>query len=476
MKQSIKQRQLQTEVDEDQDYFDNLIKIRRDKYEPNPTGTRVHLSVNRTRIMRGGLGSGKSRCGTEHINHLALSYPRSTHLIGRKDLTSLKETTQKEFLEKVVDSAMVDQFHVNDNKLFYKNGSQILFRELKEPDKVKSLEITSYMIDEADENPTPEIWEKLDDRLRQKVWVDGELVTPPYAGLLVFNPVDENHWLYSLAIRTDINLEDFRFDTYENRKNLPDGYIQNLLKKLPAWEVDRLVHGHWGRTVNGRPVYHDFKRERNVRPVRVMEHLPLLVGWDFGYNHPALVFCQLDPATSRLFVIREYLGKEQRLQDTPEKEGVVTAYRRILNELVGGTQWPIFHFGDPHGNDQKDVGESSIEYLRIHHGIHVASRREKIRTGMEEIQHRIGTLARLNTKGEDITQLPLLVVDPSCRILITAFEGGYHRNEDGEPVKDGFYDHLSDAVRYVVANTMTEALRKRYRKTNYKSRNPFTGY
>jgi hypothetical protein len=480
---SVKHRRISSEVDEEQDYFDNLIRVERKKYTPGPTGNRLHMSLARTKIVRGGLGSGKSRAACEHVNNLALVYPKSTHVIGRKDMTSLKETTQKEFLEKVVDSATIEAYNVNDNKLTYKNGSEVLFRETKEPDKFKSLELTSYLIDEADENQTPEMWEKLDERLRQK-WETGvfrddgtpEYFYPPYSGMLVFNPVNEEHWLYGLAQRKDIDIEDFKFTTYENEKNLPPDYIPNLLKKLAPWEVERLVHGAWGRVVRGNPVYHGFRRESHVREIKALGHLPLLVGWDFGYNHPALSFCQLDAVTGRLFILREHIGTNESLQDGPDKPGTVTQYRKIMRDLIGDTYWPVFHYGDPHGNDKKDVGESSIEYLRNHHNIHVLTKRELIRTGRDEIQHKITTRAPVNPAMAEMGLLPLLVVDYSCKNLILGFEGGYHRDPEGKPVKDGLYDHGQDTLRYVVTNTMGAHLKTRYRDNRYKPRNKITGY
>lgn len=472
--QSVKQRSIKTGADEDQDFFDSLIRISRQDYVPGPTGTKAHLSLARTKICRGGLGSGKSRFGTEHVNNLALRYPGSTHFIGRKDLTSLKETTQREFLEKVVDRATIDSFHVNDNKLFYKNGSQVLFRETKEPDKVKSLELTSYMLDESDENESPEIWEKLDDRLRQKIWVNGQWTIPPYTGLLVFNPTDERHWLYQLSIRKDIDVEDFRFSTYENLQNLPPDYIPNLLKKLPAWDVERLVHGNWGKTIRGNPVYHGFNRGNNVRVLKLDYRLPLLVGWDFGYGHPAITWAQMDHSTGRVFILREFLGSSMKLDD------VVENYKNTTNELIGATHYPIFHYGDPHGADEKDVGLSSIEHLRIHHGIHVIHRRERIKTGMEEIQHKITSRAPTRPVVKDDPEPnpieSLFLVDVSCKHTIAAYEGGYHRDEDGVPVKDGFYDHLPDTQRYIVVNTMNRGLELKHRTRKYHPSNKFTGY
>lgn len=46
-----------------------------------------------------------------------------------------------------------------------------------------------------------------------------------------------------------------------------------------------------------------------------------------------------------------------------------------------------------------------------------------------------------------------LLVDPSCRVLVDGLAGGYHLKEDGvTPRKDGYFDHLVDALRYGIYN------------------------
>jgi hypothetical protein len=469
-------------ADED-DGFDGLIQVDTSDYKPGPTGTRMHASLARTKVVRGGLGSGKTRAATEHINALCLQYPGSLHFIGRKDITSLKTTTQKEFLEKVVTRETIESFNVTENTLYYKNGSQVIFREAKDPQKVKSLELTSYMLDEADENRDDEIYQRLDERLRQKIKINGKLVTPPYSGFLVFNPIDEDHWLFPLAHRgrnadakseihsapyqNELDLEDFRFSTKENIHNLPPGYIENLISRLPLWEIDRLVEGHWGKNVKGKPVIHGFAETTHVMPISVLGHLPLLVGWDFGYGHPAISIAQLDHETNRYFKLREFLGKDIYL---PE---VVERFKELVKGLVG-PDYPVFHYGDPHGADKKDVGPSSIEYLRLHHGIFVNHQRSRIKTGLEEIQHRVITNKPLS--AEDEREVPLFLVDPSCRISIRAYLGGYHRDREGKPVKDDFFDHLPDTDRYIIVNNMNPGLKANRRKPKRIIKNRFTGY
>jgi hypothetical protein len=461
---------------EEQEHFENLIRVDKTAYKPGPKQAEIHASVERVKLVRGGLGGGKSRLAGEHVNMLALTYPKSRHLIGRRDMPSLKKTTQHEFLEKVVSSETIDAFNVNDNVLYYKNRSEVHFVQTKTPEDFKSFEGVSAFIDEADENDDiDKLHTNLNPRLRQMIDMDGARVEPPFALFYVFNPCDDQHGLYRLAYSRDPDVKDFRLTTYDNKHNLPDSYIPMLLKQLPAWDIPRLVHGHYGRQIKGQPVYHAFSPETHVRALQVNPMWPLLRGWDFGFNHPACCFMQMDPITGRILVLRELVGNQQYLSQFVED------VKRLTVQLVGSGH-PVMDYGDPHGADKKDNAESSIEYLRIKHSIHVNYRREKIKTGMDEIQHKILTKCPYDPEGQtdkDSPELPLWLVDPSCAITIAAYRGGYHRDPaDGSPVKDGFYDHICDTHRYVVVHNMNLHLARarQTQKRFYVPRSPVTGY
>jgi hypothetical protein len=364
---------------------------------------------------------------------------------------------------------------VNENKLYYKNGSTVLFRDTKDPDSFKSYEISWFLIDEADENASSDLWFKLDQRLRQKIYVNGEWIQPPFCGMLVFNPTDEFHWLYELANRTDVDVEDFRFSTLENEQNLPDSYIPNLIRSLPPYDIPRLVHGHWGRQVKGKPVIHGFT-QRHVRHLTVLEHLPLLRGWDFGFNHPCVKIAQFDPLTERYFVLREFLGHQQYL-NAPQKDklSVIDEVRRMTASLVG-PGYPIRDFCDPHGADKKDNAQSSVDTLRTEFHIHCIYQRQRIKKGVEILQQKVISDGPLSV-DEPEKIAPLMLVDPSCTATIGAYSGGYHRGEDGEPVKDDYFDHPVDVDRYIVVNNETASLANRHKQRKpYVPRNRVTGY
>jgi hypothetical protein len=54
---------------------------------------------------------------------------------------------------------------------------------------------------------------------------------------------------------------------------------------------------------------------------------------------------------------------------------------------------------------------------------------------------------------------PAVLVDSTARVLIDGLAGGYHLKEDGvTPRKDGYFDHLVDALRYGVFNVYGVAM------------------
>jgi len=110
----------------------------------------------------------------------------------------------------------------------------------------------------------------------------------------------------------------------------------------------------------------------------------------------------------------------------------------------------LVHNCDPAGHQKSDKAEfTSIEVLRDL-GIYPNSKPSAIDEGLEILRQR---MVRRNDG------LYGMIVSPKCKILIDGFKGGYRypEHKDGmpekeQPLKDGFYDHLQDCVRYIAVN------------------------
>lgn len=423
--------------------------------------------------------SGKSRTMVEHLNQMCLTYPGGNVVLARKDLGDLKKTAQAEYLSKAVVPETIERFNVNDNTLYYKNGSKCFFMECKTPSNFKSLELIAYGVEEADENEEgvgkDRLMTMLDGRLRQRISIDGRNVPVPYCGIWTYNPTTDDHWLAKLEDKPEYAMEVFRSSTYDNQQNLPPDYIPNLIATLAPWEIQSLVFGNRAKSPKGKPVLHGFTLEENVRQLKIFPHLPLIRGWDFGFNHPCISLSQYDPEFKRLIKHRELLGNKEQLQFFAPKA-------IALSRALVGPGFTIFDTCDPHGKDQRDVGDSSVEYLRIHHQVHCNTKRQQIKTGLDEMQELIITRAPFRpvdwTDGQEIKEESRLLIDASCRGTIAAYMGGYYRNAEGKPEKDDLHDHYVDTDRYIVVNQMNSGLayHRKKNQNRYVPTDPVTGY
>lgn len=468
-----------TDEELEQEQFEELIRVERTAYKPTEIGAKLHMSLARTRLNVGGLGSGKTRAMCEHINNMLMMYPGGRGVLARKDLGDLKRTTQEEYLETVVSAETVDRFNINDNTLYYKNGSKLHFMETKTPSNFKSMEIIVYGIDEADENEEGQgkdrLMTMLNGRLRQKIQVHGKYIPVPYCGIWTYNPTTDEHWLAKLEDKPPTNTEVFRSSTYDNAPNLPPDYIPNLMAELAPWEIASLIFGRRATHPKGKPVIHGFTLEHNVRPLRVYHHLKLVRSWDFGFNHPCVTIGQYDPEFDRFFKIREVIGEKELLKFFAPK--VLEVTRSLVSP-----GFPVVDYCDPHGADQKDVAESSVEHLRLHHGVFCNYRRQAVKKGIDQIQEMVIEEAQFRdydwVPGAPMGVERRFLVDPSCKVSIAAYMGGYYRGDDGEPVKDDLHDHPVDCDRYGVVGTMGDGLARKLKasRTRYVPRNRFTGY
>lgn len=193
----------------------------------------------------------------------------------------------------------------------------------------------------------------------------------------------------------------------------------------------------------GKRVFPEFERETHIKEVLYRDSAPLYLGWDFGWHHPAVVFCQMDDA-DRLLVLDEIIGDSINLYQFIE--GFV--YPKLMNygiKIYGRRiQHQIISCCDPQGVQRTDSAEkSSVEILRSYGFLNVQSTKRSIQYGLDIVR-------KLLLKRSDGT--PSLYVHPRCVNLIEGFLGGYHYPENGSenPEKDGFYEHLFDALRYLV--------------------------
>lgn len=221
---------------------------------------------------------------------------------------------------------------------------------------------------------------------------------------------------------------------------LPDGYYANLCEgKADEW-IDVYVHGKFGASLAGKPVFRSFTPDYHIakKPLQpILNGLrPIIVGMDFGLT-PSAVCMQLD-ARGRLMVLAEA---------TSEGMGVLrftrTKLKPLLTDKFPGC--PVLVVGDPAGTQRAQTDEKTIyEILKAENLKAIPAHTNSIVARV----HAVETFLNRQVDGS-----AGFLVDPSCKDLIRALRGRYRYKlkKDGEmedtPEKNEA-SHIADALQY----------------------------
>ena len=249
----------------------------------------------------GGFGSGKSYIGSQITIRQAMMNPGGRSLIARNTLVDLKATTMKTFFE-VLDRRLIKKWNKTENLLTLINGHEIYFWGLDDIEKLKSLEIGFFWIDEV--NEIDEIkFNILKGRLRNKRH-------KKRFGIVTSNSEGKN-WTYKQfvtgkGLRSAKDLEKFfvvKAPSNENR-HLPEDYL-DVLNSYTGDLYQRYVLASWN--VFEGQIFPDFEREVHVIPwFKVPDTWIKVGGLDHGERNPtAFDWAAISPAGD-IYFYREY--------------------------------------------------------------------------------------------------------------------------------------------------------------------------
>jgi hypothetical protein len=225
---------------------------------------------------------------------------------------------------------------------------------------------------------------------------------------------------------------------------LPEGYYDNLCEgKSEDW-IDVYVHGKFGRSLSGMPVYQrTFAPEFHIassqlKPVQNADY-PITIGIDFGRT-PAAAFMQRDPR-GRVLVLSEI---------TSENMGLETFIQTRLNPHIAN-HYPGYKFvaaPDPAGFMKQQANEMTLVDQLKQAGFHC------VKPPTNDPDKRIQAVERL--LNQQIEGKAMFLIDPSCTQIIKGFRSGYRykvkKNGEMEDKPDkNESSHVHDALQYGAA-------------------------
>lgn len=221
---------------------------------------------------------------------------------------------------------------------------------------------------------------------------------------------------------------------------LPDGYYENLCEgKSEDW-IDVYVHGKFGKSLSGQPVFRAFNRDVHVAKqtlnhIKLQTH-PLIIGMDFGLT-PACTINQVD-AQGRLLTFADLVS---------DGMGTLRFCREKLKPLLAN-RFPgmnVLIIGDPAGQQRAQTDERSVFDILRQEGFRVISAKSN------------SVVARINAVDKMLTRTvdgkPGHLIDPCCTNLIASLRGGYrykirqNGEADDKPEKNS-HSHIADAHQY----------------------------
>lgn len=287
-------------------------------------------------INYGGTAAGKSfSAAQKEIICAALGSIKT--LVIRKVGNTLRDSVIPSFRNRIEELGYAEQYTYNktDRTLTCKEtGSQIVFRGLDDPDKLKSFEgLTRILVEEAAELDFEDFLE-LNRRARGKQDIQ---IT------LTFNPVDEEHWLKKHFFDREHADATIIHSTYKDNNHLTE-QDREQIEQLRLYDNNQYriyALGEWGIKHNTLPWLHSFDKERHIA-----ESLPVLAGFpiylSFDFNRNPLTCIAIQMSNNRG-------GRDSFVHFVKEFSGTYTLEeicRHILITFQGHT---IFVTGDASG-------------------------------------------------------------------------------------------------------------------------------
>ena len=438
----------------------------------------------------GGKGSAKTTATLFILLRLMFDqqYARSKILVARESLRDLKNTLIDEFIRLCTEKGIKLGIDYDENKQLqriysYVNQSEIFYLSLSDKNEqyktVRSYEFNVVVIDELD-------------RLSQKAFVEAsERLRYPHKfirGLVNLNPVPETHWIYkefveeggtftpfTKIIKSSVYdnfvyvkvAKDFfrNADTYifedkvyyvvNNRRyeivsetedsiiakryNPPHSYLAQM-EHRPYYYRRVMLFGEWGNAyLEGNGIYTSYFSEDNIYTdfninANLQFYYNFYAGLDFGFRRPAYVLL-LEDELGRLIVIDELIGDNEPV--SVFLNNVAKRLKSKFNITIHDVEW----WGDVAGNqrDQFD-GLTILKRIQDEFRISVKTMRVPQFQSIEAIREMLTT---------DIYGKKWLRVYQNCHITMNGFLGEFQMDDNGKLVKDGFYEHIHDALRYV---------------------------
>lgn len=389
---------------------------------------------NKFRAFVAGFGSGKTWVGCANLCLHFIKHPNVPAGYFAPTYSQIRDIFYPTIEEVAEDWGLECDIQVSHKEVHLSRNGQkigtIICRSMDKPATIIGFKIGHALVDELDTMPTDKArhaWRKIIARMRYKA--DGlrngiDVTTTPEGFKFVHEQFVK---LPSQKPELKSNYGVIHASTYDNEANLPDDYISSLKESYPLELIDAYLNGQFTNLTSGT-IYTSYDRHRCASNETIKQGEPLFIGQDFNVGAMASTVYVKRP--NGWHAVDQLTG----VYDTPE-------LCKVLKERYQGHKITIYP--DASGNSRKTVNasESDISLLKQ------AGFTVKVNAQNPRVKDRI-----LSVNGA-LSQGKLWVNARKCPDVVSCLEQqAYDKN--GEPDKQGGFDHQNDATGYPIVYEM----------------------
>lgn len=385
-------------------------------------------------------------------------------LVGAPTYPMLRDFTERVFFEVFDANEIPYDFHKQGHILTLTDlGSEIIFRSLEEPERLRGTNLAWFGVDELT-YCKEDAWLRLEARLRH-----------PHArelcGYGVWTPKGYD-WVYRKFISAEAPAG-YQAILATPRENtaLPSDYYDKLADSYDVRFAQQELEGKYINSAMGL-AYYSFDRATHLKPQKYNPALPICWALDFNLTPMCSVICQVEekPTRSGFDTIQMQVYAETHreihvldeiyLNDSNVEEACAVFFNK-LQAIAPDKRMKVFVYADASGKNAQHVNSgprSALENIRQYFGYqrqHDMTPRWKKENPL--IRDRV---AAVNAALRNIRGDVRLQIDPRCKHLVMDLESvcwkeGIAKLDDkaGETPTHRV-THISDALGYLIETEM----------------------
>jgi len=407
-------------------------------YAPFPYQEQLHNSPARFKCIAGGRRVGKSKMAVAELLKHCLTRPKANAMWVAPTLSTSRDVGWNELKELVKTiEPLIKNVNETRMEMTFLNGSLISFKGADNEPGLRGRKITYLVMDEA-AFIAEDIWKKV---LRPS------LADSKGSAILISTPNGKNWFYYQFqyaSMEKNTNWEALHWPTLMNplisgdelKDAAQDMDTLSFKQEFMAEFITRegMVYDQFDQLnilEDGLPSPHDFD---------------IYLGMDFGFANPsAICFMAVAKDNGEVIQFDEIIAARTPIDQLEQM---------IINKLArnGLSSWDVKAiYCDPAGNAEQLVsGISPVDYLRMSpQKWTVESKGSEIMPGIALVRSYI-----CNHRGQRRFKITNNCIGSINSITSYAYakQNTYTSTIKEEPLKDGKWDHMCDAIRYFFVN------------------------